>query len=117
VSVRADDDLLGALVPSFLLQPLVENAIRHGVAPRLSGGHVEVTATREGSSLRLSVRDDGVGLAPGWQFQQNAGVGLRNAASRLEHVYEQRDLLRVHPIASGGVEVRIRVPLWQSAAA
>ena len=68
ISVHADDDLLCVNVPSFLLQPLVENAIRHGVAPRLSGGHVDVTATRVDSVLKLRVRDDGVGLCPGWEF-------------------------------------------------
>jgi two-component system LytT family sensor kinase len=117
VSVHVDDDLLDAMVPSFLLQPLVENAIRHGVAPRLSGGQVEVTATRDGSVLKLRVRDDGVGLIPDWQLHQNAGVGLGNVASRLEHLYGQRDLLRIAPVASGGVEVQLDLPLRLSAAA
>ncbi len=117
VSVRADEDLLDAMVPSFLLQPLVENAIRHGVAPRLSGGHVEVTATRSGSTVTLRVRDDGLGLTPGWRFDQHAGVGLRNVAARLEHLYGQHDLLRVTPVASGGVEVRLDLPLRQPATA
>jgi len=112
VSVHAEDDgLLDAKVPGFLLQPLVENAIRHGVAPRLSGGRIEVTATRNGSSIKLRVRDDGVGLPAGWQLQQHAGVGLSNVASRLEHLYGQRDLLRVVPGAAGGVDVQLDVPL------
>jgi two-component system LytT family sensor kinase len=116
VSVQVDDDLLDAIVPSFLLQPLVENAIRHGVAPRLSGGRVEVTATREGSLLKLRVRDNGVGLTPNWHFRNNAGVGLGNVASRLEHLYGQPDLLRVVPLESGGVEVQLDLPLRFSAA-
>lgn len=111
VSVHVDDDLLDVRVPSFLFQPLVENAIRHGVAPRLSGGHVEVTATRDGSDLKLRVRDNGVGLSAGWQFQRDAGVGLRNVASRLEHLYGRTDLLRIAPIASGGVDVQLDLPL------
>jgi two-component system LytT family sensor kinase len=111
VSVQVDDDLLDVLVPSFLIQPLVENAIRHGVAPRLSGGHVEVTATRDDSVLKLLVRDDGVGLPPGWRFQQNAGVGLANVASRLEHLYGRTNHLRVAPVPSGGVEVELELPL------
>jgi two-component system, LytTR family, sensor kinase len=117
VSVRAGDDLLEAKVPSFLLQPLVENAIRHGVAPRLSGGRVDVSACREGSSLILRVRDDGVGLPGGWQFARDAGVGLRNVASRLEHLYGRSDLLRVAPIPSGGVEIRLDLPFRPSPAA
>jgi hypothetical protein len=111
VTVHADDELLDAMVPSFLVQPLVENAIRHGVAPRLSGGHVQVTATRDGSILKLRVRDNGVGLTSGWHFERNAGVGLGNVASRLEHLYGDRSLLRVVPITSGGVEVQLDLPL------
>jgi two-component system, LytTR family, sensor kinase len=114
VSVDVDDDLLDVMVPSFLLQPLVENAIRHGVAPRLSGGHVEVSAARDDSLLKLRVRDDGVGLANGWQFDRHAGVGLGNVASRLEHSYGRRDLLRIVPRASGGVEVQLDLPLSPS---
>jgi signal transduction histidine kinase len=111
VSVHVDDDLVHATVPGFLFQPLVENAIRHGVAPRLSGGSVEVSATREGSVLKLRVRDDGVGLPAGWQLHTNAGVGLGNVASRLEHLYGQRNLLRIVPRPSGGVDVQLDLPL------
>ena len=111
VTVRVDDDLLDSMVPSFLLQPLVENAIRHGVGPRLSGGHVEVTGVRDGSILKLRVRDNGIGLKPDWQLGQNGGVGLLNVASRLEHLYSRKDLLRVVPIASGGVEVQLDLPM------
>lgn len=111
VAVRADDDLLGVMVPAFVLQPLVENAIRHGVAPRVSGGHVEVSATSSGDQLRLRVADTGVGLAHGWDFQRDAGVGLRNIASRLEHLYGRTDAMRITPLDSGGVAVEIDLPL------
>jgi two-component system, LytTR family, sensor kinase len=76
VSVNVEDDAVNDMVPSLLLQPLVENAIRHGVVARVSGGHVEVMAARNGSRLQLRVRDNGVGLPPGWEFERNAGVGL-----------------------------------------
>jgi two-component system LytT family sensor kinase len=110
VSVHAADDLLPVMVPSFLLQPLVENAIRHGVGPRLSGGRVEVTATGDRSALRIRVRDDGVGLPPEWSFDRDAGVGLRNVAARVEHLYGRPGLLRVIRLAAGGVEVQIDLP-------
>jgi signal transduction histidine kinase len=111
VTVDAADDLLGAAVPGFVLQPLVENAIRHGVSPRLSGGTVEVTASRDGTSLVLRVLDDGVGLPAGWSLDGHAGVGLRNVASRLEHLYRRPGLLTVRPGASGGTEAIATVPL------
>jgi LytS/YehU family sensor histidine kinase len=111
VSVRVDDDLLETRIPSFLLQPLVENAIRHGVAPKLAGGHVDVSATKDASVLELRVRDNGVGLRPGWQFPRDAGVGLTNVASRLEHLYGRSDLLAVAPWDGGGVEVRLDLPV------
>ena len=110
VSVRAHDHLLQVMVPSFLLQPLVENAIRHGLGPRLSGGRVEVTVTGQPSALTLRVRDDGVGLPPGWSFERDVGVGLRNIAARLEHLYGRPGLLRIVPLASGGVEAQIDLP-------
>jgi two-component system LytT family sensor kinase len=111
VAVHADEDLLDASVPSFLLQPFVENSIRHGISRRLSGGHIEVRVTRDGATLKTRVRDNGVGLPPGWQFERNAGVGLRNVASRLEHLYGRPDALRVTPVAAGGVDIEIELPL------
>jgi two-component system LytT family sensor kinase len=111
VTVDADDDLLGVTVPGFVLQPLVENAIRHGVSPRLAGGRVEVSARRDGPALVLSVRDDGVGLPAGWSLAASAGVGLRNVASRLEHLYRRSDLLAVRSRPEGGVDVIATIPL------
>jgi signal transduction histidine kinase len=61
--------------------------------------------------LKLRVRDDGVGLPEGWQFQRDAGVGLRNVAARLEHLYRRTDLLRISPVPSGGVDVQLDLPL------
>jgi two-component system LytT family sensor kinase len=117
VAVDADDTVLDVLVPSFLLQPLVENAIRHGIAPRLSGGHIDVTAARNNSTIEIRVRDNGLGLTPGWQFERNGGVGLTNVASRLEYLYGQRDLMKIESMASGGVEVRLDLPLRRAASA
>ena len=115
VAVHADDELLPVMVPAFLLQPLVENAIRHGVGPRLSGGRVEVTVKGDRSALEIRVRDDGVGLPPEWRFDRDAGVGLKNVAARLEHLYGRPGLLRLVPLASGGVEVQVDLPRQPSA--
>lgn len=110
VHVEVDEQAADVLVPSFLLQPLVENAIRHGVGPRLSGGRVHVSAVRNGTTLTLRVRDDGLGLRPDWSFDGHAGVGLSNLKARLEHLYGRDGLLSIAPIASGGVEVRVTIP-------
>jgi two-component system LytT family sensor kinase len=110
VSVNADDDLLDEAVPSFLLQPLLENAIRHGIGRRMSGGHVDVTATRDGSILTVRVRDNGVGLPVGWRFDRDAGIGLQNVAARLKHLYGRGDLLRITPVAEGGVNAEVDLP-------
>jgi signal transduction histidine kinase len=110
VRVHVEDDLLDTPVPSFLLQPIVENAIRHGIAPRLAGGGVEVSATRTGSTLTLRVRDNGVGLPAGWQLPRDGGVGLKNVAARLEHLYGAAATLRIEPAAGGGVDVQIVLP-------
>jgi two-component system, LytTR family, sensor kinase len=98
-----------------LLQPLVENAIRHGVGPRLSGGHIDVAVTREGQTLRLRVRDNGLGLAPDWTLRRDAGVGLRNTAARLEQLYPHDHLFHITPnpsSAGAGVQVQIELP-WR----
>jgi LytS/YehU family sensor histidine kinase len=110
VSVRVDDALLPRMVPAFLLQPIVENAIRHGVGMRVSGGKVEVSVTATGGALHLHVRDDGVGLPKDWSLDRDAGVGLRNVADRLEQTYGMPGLLKVATRPDGGVDVHIEVP-------
>jgi two-component system LytT family sensor kinase len=112
IAVHADDASLEALVPGFLLQPLVENAIRHGVGPRLSGGRVEVTAARVGSRLQLTVTDDGLGLPANLDARREAGVGLRNTGARLEQLYPDDHLFRIEPRVEGGACVRLDLP-WR----
>ena len=87
VQVQVDPDVMPAAVPTFLLQPLVENAIRHGISKLATGGAIEVAAWRSGEQLRLRVRDNGLGLPPGWTFDTHTGIGLGNTRARLEHLY------------------------------
>ena len=122
VAVRADDGALGALVPGFLLQPLVENAIKHGVGPRAVGGRVDVDVRQEtgcvgGDGLVLRVRDDGVGLPAGWDMEAHAGVGLGNVAERLAALYPGRHRLHVGPAPEGGVLVAVSLPFRPEAPA
>jgi two-component system LytT family sensor kinase len=110
VSVEVDPRLRGALVPSFLLQPLVENAIRHGLSKRRKGGRVDVTAHRAGSTLVVRVEDDGVGLPEGWRLDRSSGTGLRNLAGRLAELYGDRHTFRIEGSPGGGVLVEVVLP-------
>ena len=78
---------LDAQVPSLLLQPLVENAIRHGIAPNARPGWIAVHASRDHEELLLQIRDSGDGLPPDRLMALNRGVGLDNTRARLEHLY------------------------------
>lgn len=98
---------LDALVPRFILQPLVENAIKHGVEPREEGGRVAVTARRHGDSLDLEVRDNGDGLAGAIR----EGTGVRNTRERLHHLYGAgRQQFALSPAAGGGTVASVVIP-------
>jgi LytS/YehU family sensor histidine kinase len=111
VRVHADPDAMQVLVPSFVLQPLVENAIRHGTGALLRTGHIEVTVRRDGPRLTLRVEDDGVGLPDGWCLEDHGGVGLSNMARRLEELYGASHTFSIANQPGGGVLVEVAVPL------
>ena len=105
-------DTLDARVPHLLLQPLVENAIRHGIAPRIEPGRVEISAARapDGRFLYLEVRDDGRGVARDDQVRTRRGVGLTNIRARLEQLHDGQHRFELENHAEGGVVVRIMLP-------
>jgi signal transduction histidine kinase len=107
VHVTADSALDGALVPSLILQPLVENAIKHGIGPKADGGTIDVRAARFGDWLTLRVSDDGVG-APGRPSAE--GVGLRNTRARLQYLYGESHRVRVTTGPDSGWTVTIELP-------
>ena len=108
--------VLDASVPNLLLQPLVENAVRHGIAPKIGGGRVEIIARREGEdALRVVVRDNGFGLPSDTLDAFNTGVGLSNTRSRLEHLYGGRHRFEFERPAGGGLAVTIVLPLARAA--
>jgi signal transduction histidine kinase len=110
--------LLDAAVPLFVLQPFVENAIKHGILGRRRGGAITIAAFADGPTLTLSVVDDGVGLTPGWDADGTEGVGLRNARTRLHHLYGDAGALRVGSGDGGaGATVQVTLPLHRSPAA
>jgi two-component system LytT family sensor kinase len=87
VTMRIDPDTLDAQVPNLLLQPLVENAVRHGIAPHVRPGSIAIQATRDASRLKIEIVDSGAGLPPDRLIALNRGVGLDNTRARLEHLY------------------------------
>jgi two-component system LytT family sensor kinase len=100
----------GAMVPSLLLQPLVENAIRHGLAPRAVGGQVCVSAARDGEELHLEVRDDGVGAEVRGGSLAREGVGLANTRERLRRLHGERQRFAYETGPGAGFSVRIALP-------
>lgn len=109
VKTDVDPRALGACVPNLVLQPLVENAIKHGIAPHSVDGVIEIEARLDGESLVLRVHDDGPGL-PEPHAEATEGVGLSNTRTRLEHLYGAAQSLRYGNAAEGGFEVELRIP-------
>jgi LytS/YehU family sensor histidine kinase len=104
------------MIPSFILQPVVENAIRHGIARRRVGGRLELRAGIEGDALHLVVRNDGPGLPQGIDIFREKGIGLANVRSRLVHLYGRSQALTVVDTPDG-VEVTIVLPVRTAAMA
>lgn len=103
-------ETLDARVPNFILQPLVENAIRHGIAPHAAPGLIEILASRRGDQLELQVRDNGAGLPDGNHAPLKEGIGLANTRARLEQLYGTDHHFELSNAATGGLLVRILIP-------
>jgi len=109
VSMQADDAAFEVPVPPFALQPLVENAIIHAVAPRTSGGRFEISARRSGGQLQLTVQDDGPGASKA-EIAASPRMGLRLLQERLTALYAGRARLTYDSPAEGGFRVRLELP-------
>jgi two-component system, LytTR family, sensor kinase len=109
VEMNVPPEVLDAQVPSLVLQPLVENAIRHGIAPNARAGWISVDAMREADELVLQVRDSGDGLPPDRLMALNRGVGLDNTRARLAHLYRERFEFSFSNLERGFC-VTIRIP-------
>src|ERR1700733_2067079 len=113
VSVDIPAELLRAQVPSLLLQPLVENAIKHGIAKRVAGGTVRVAGARHNGSLRLNVYNDGPNIPADWQAT-HTGVGIGNLRTRLRILHGDESDLQLMHNATGAVEVVVTLPLREA---
>ena len=112
IEMQIAPEVKSVSVPCLFVQPLVENAIRHGISRRASGGTVIVSARQVGNRLEICVLDDGVGLPEGWTLESSSGVGLSVTRQRLEGLYPNGETrLAVNRRASGGTEVEISLPL------
>src|SRR6185295_4001835 len=108
-----DPETLDALVPNMILQPLVENSIRHGIAPKEGGGRIEIFSRRVNDQLLVEIRDDGLGAAG--ITKNGAGIGLVNSKTRLEHLYGESQKFDVKTPAHGGWCVTMMIPFREQA--
>jgi len=112
VEIRVAPEVKYALVPCLIVQPLVENAIRHGISRRASGGAVTVIAGRASKQVEIRVVDDGVGLPPGWTLETSPGMGLSVTRERIVGLHPGgNSRFSVQPREGGGTEVQISLPL------
>ncbi len=109
VAISIDAEALDAQVPNFLLQPLVENAVRHGIAPHARPGRLTVLTSRLDGQLTIDIVDSGTGVPPHRLSLLNQGVGLANTRARLEHLYRRQHAL-VFSNIEGGFQVRVSIP-------
>ncbi|MEP6719261.1 MAG: histidine kinase [bacterium] len=117
--VDVPEQTLDAKVPNLILQPIVENAIRHGIAPRSTPGLIEIDAERRNSTLRIQVRDNGPGL-PSHRTSENMfkkGLGLANTEKRLEQLYGAAHLFDLSDHPEGGLVVTLEIPFHKDGSA
>jgi hypothetical protein len=109
VSMDVARELFSAQVPSLILQPMVENAVKHGIAKRVQGGAIRIAAARSNGLLTLSVYNDGPSLSEEWE-KTHFGIGFSNVRTRLQGLYGNAFELSMKNQSPGGVEVTISVP-------
>ena len=118
LDIDIDPETRKALVPNLILQPIVENAIEHGIMARVGSGHVEIRSRREDEWLHLSVRDNGPGLRAGGGDGRKSGhkLGFPLTANRLERLYGTRQRFRLTDAPGGGLQVSVEIPFRVSGA-
>lgn len=109
VKIQVPGELMGSQVPSLILQPMVENAIKHGIAKRAQGGEIRVSAARSNGILKLTVYNDGPGLVAGGE-NGRSGIGISNTRTRLQSLYGKSFELSLQNHGPHGVEATVSVP-------
>lgn len=99
-----------ALIPAFLLQPILENAIKHGLRTENKAGLIWIKSSRQLSQLILTISDNGIGVSSAQLSELEVGIGIGSTCERLEHMYGQQHSFSIRPLAEGGTEVRIAIP-------
>ena len=116
VSWNIEPETLDARVPNLLLQPLIENSIRHGVAPKAAGGTIAISAARRGDRLTLIVEDDGLGMDFPAKDDIREGIGLKSVRARLRHLYGEAHRFSLKAAGNGpGVRVELVIPFRENA--
>ncbi|HET8677491.1 MAG TPA: histidine kinase [Blastocatellia bacterium] len=112
IQMDIDPQALDALVPNLILQPIVENAIRHGIASRINPGRIEIRAARAGDALQLQVKDNGPGIQTKSDLAVTSreGVGLSNTRARLKQLYGPRHRFELSDAVGGGLLLTIEIP-------
>jgi LytS/YehU family sensor histidine kinase len=110
VRMEIAPETLEALVPNLILQPLVENAIRHGISLKDTAGVIIINCYRDDGMLRIRVCDDGPGLQSGWRMEDCAGIGLANTSERLKHLYGAEHRFDLGNADGGGMIASIAIP-------
>jgi LytS/YehU family sensor histidine kinase len=109
INMDIDHEILGMLVPKLILQPILENAIRHGMQQKSSGGEILLRAKKENGILRIAVQDNGPGLTD--NGRRRKGLGLKNSAQRLYHLYGNSQSFTYGNRLEGGFEVKMEIPM------
>lgn len=110
LTVSIAEDVSAALVPSWILQPLVENAVRHGLRARRGPGALHIAASGVAGTLVIEIRDNGVGLSPDWESRMSMGYGLANSRARLAQLYGAQGMLDIASATGGGTVVTLTLP-------
>jgi hypothetical protein len=106
VSVDLPRELHGATIPPMLLQPLIENSIKHGLEPKLDGGSIRLSAGRQGESLRIAIVDTGLGFSD----KPSNGIGLKNVRERIEKLYGRKGSVLIEENQPRGTRVVLTIP-------